>query len=132
MATPQPMPVIPLEYEHPTVAAAARPGRALRVLAIVTWTACVVAWALIVNVDVETVVASGPIIAILGGMLGIRGLLERRYGFAVLGAAHIAICLLFVVLVNLFQWSPRDADKPFTVMGAMHVIGSGLGTAWLL
>jgi hypothetical protein len=130
--TPQPIPVIPLEYEHPAVAAVARPSRALRVSAILAWAACMVAWGLLACVDVETVIVTGPIIALLGGMVAVRGIIERRAGFTVLGAAHLGICLLFVVLVNLLRWSPREAFTPFTVMGAMHVLGSGLGSAWMM
>ena len=128
----QPLPVIPLEYEHPQVAAVARPGRALRVCVILAWAACVLAWMLIVGVDVISVIATGPIIALLAGMVAVRGLIERRAGFTVLGAAHLGICLLFIVLVNLFRWSPGEAQKPFTVIGALHVVASGLGSAWVM
>ena len=79
----------------------------------------------------HTVIATGPIIAVLGGIVAVRGVIERRAGFTVLGAAHLAICLLFVVLVNLLRWSPNEAAMPFTVLGAIHVIGSGVGT-WLM
>ena len=130
--TPQPIPVIALEYQHPAVAAGARPCRALRVSTFLAWAACMLSWGVIVWVDVHPVLVTGPIIALLGLMVGVRGIIERRAGFTVLGAAHVGICLLFVVLVNLFRWSPNDAFMPFTVMGAMHVIGSGLGSAWVL
>jgi hypothetical protein len=52
--TPQPIPVIALEYEHPAVAAVARPSRKLRVSVILAWTVCVIAWGLIACVDVHT------------------------------------------------------------------------------
>ena len=132
MIMTQPIPVIALEYEHPQVAAVARPGRALRVSVILAWAACAVAWMLIVGVDVESVVVTGPIIALLGGMVAVRGLIERRAGFTVLGATHLGVSLLFVMLVNLFRWSPGEAATPFTVMGAMHIIATGLGSAWLM
>lgn len=67
MTTPNPMPVIPLEYEHPPEGAAARTSRALRIFTFGTWGACLIAWILIVCVDVESVIVTGPIIAILGG-----------------------------------------------------------------
>ena len=128
----QPVPVIALEYEHPQVAAAARPGRKLRGAAALAWIACAIAWLLIVGVDVETVIITGPIIAVLGLMILIRGIIERRPPFAILGAAHLGICLLFIVLVNLFHWSPGEATKPFSVMGAIHVVASGVATYWVV
>ena len=131
MATPEPLAVIPLQYENAT-AAQARPTKRLGIVAIAAWLACAVALGLIVAVDVESVMVTGPVITVLGLLLAVWALLEHRPPFLVAGAAHIAICLLFVVLVNVRQWSPREATLPFTVMGAMHVIGSGAGTAWLL
>jgi hypothetical protein len=131
-AAAEPVAVIPLEYEHPALAAAARPGRALRVSTILACAACAVAWGLIVGVDVESVIVTGPIISVLGLTLLLCGLIERRAGFTVLGAAHVGICLLFVMLVNLLNWMPRDAHKPFAVMGAIHVIASGLASVWLM
>jgi len=127
----QPMPVIPLEYEQP-VTGAARIGRALRVLVIITWAVCAIAWGLIVTVDVHTVMVSGPVIAILGVMIILRGLIEHRSPFIVVGAAHLGICLLFVTLVNWRHWSPGDATNPFMVMGAIYVLGSGVGGGYVL
>jgi len=127
----QPLPVIPLEYEHPAAGAMGK-ARALRVLAIVTWFVCALALWLIVAVDVESVIVTGPIIAILGAMITVRGLLERRSMFAIIGAGHLVICLLFVTLVNWRGWSPSEATKPFTIIGTLYVIGSGLGSGWAL
>ena len=132
MAEPAPVPVIALEYEHPETAAAVLPGKLLRATTILAWAVCALTWILIVSVDVETVVVTGWIIALLGGIVAVRGVIERRAGFTILGAAHLGICLLFVVLVNWRNWSPADAQMPFTVMGALHVLASGLGSAWLL
>jgi hypothetical protein len=127
-----PMSVIALEYEHPAVAAAARPSRMARVSVIAAWSVCAIAWVLIMAVDVETVIVTGPIIATLGLMILIRGIIERRAPFTVLGASHLGICLLFVVLVNLFRWSPAEATKPFVAMGTVYLIANGVVTLWLL
>ena len=132
MTMANPIPVIALQYEHPETAAAALPGKALRVTTILAWAVCAVAWTLIVSVDVITVVVTGWVIALLGGIVAVRGAIERRTAFTVLGAAHVAICLLFVVLVNWLNWAPRDAHTPFAVMGALHVIATGLASARVL
>jgi len=131
MTQPTPTPVIPLEYEQP-LPGATPVGRALRWFVIIAWLVCVIALGLIVNVDVETVIVTGPLIAILGLMVLLRGLLDRRSAFAIIGAAHIGICLLFVTLVNVWNWSPADATKPFTLMGMAHVLGTGVATAFVL
>jgi hypothetical protein len=128
----QPLPVIALEYEHPEVAAAARPGRKLRGAAALTWIACAIAWLLIIGVDVETVIIAGPIIAALALSIVIRGIIERRRPFTVLGSAHLGICLLLVALVNLFNWSPSEATKPFAVMGVIHVVATGVASYRIL
>jgi hypothetical protein len=128
----QPVPVIALEYEHPQVAAAARPSRKARVTVMAAWLVCALSWLLIVGVDVHSVLITGPVIAVLGLMIAIRGIIERRPRFTVLGAAHVGICLLFVVLVNLFRWSPGDAKTHFAVMGAIHVVASGVASYWIL
>ena len=127
-----PMPVIALEYEHPAVAAAARPSRMARVSVIAAWIMCAIAWMLIMAVDVHTVMVTGPIIAALGLMVVIRAIIERRAPFAILGAAHIGICLLFVALVNLLGWSPADATRPFVAMGTTYLIASGFASLWIL
>jgi hypothetical protein len=132
MTMTQPIPVIPLEYEHPATGALARPTGILRISTILAWAACAIAWLLIVWVDVESVIVTGPIIALLGTMVIVRGIIEQRSRHLIAGTAHLGICLLFVVLVNLRNWSPNEAAMPFTVLGAIHVIGSGVGTGWLM
>jgi len=127
-----PMPVIALEYEHPAVAAAARPSRMARVSVIAAWIVCAIAWMLIMVVDVHTAMVTGPIIAALGLMIVIRGIIERRAPCIVLGAGHVGICLLFVALVNLLRWSPADATNPFVAMGATYLLASGFATLWIL
>jgi len=128
----EPVPVIPLEYEHhDDTAARTRLGTGLQSLLIVAWAACAAGWAALVLIDTETVVISGAVIALLGIAMAVFGFRAGRRRYAWLGLAHVAICLLFVVLVNLLTWSPRDAHLPFAVMGAMHVIATGLASAWL-
>ena len=47
------------------------------------------------------------------------------------GVTHCAVCLLFTALVETFNWSPRQAELPFTVMGAGYVLASFPFTRWI-
>ena len=131
MAAAEPVRVIPLEYEHRDDSAArTRLGSVAQWLLIVAWAACAGTWAALLLIDTECVVVGGPIIAVLGIAMAATGFRARRPAYARLGLAHFGICLLFVMLVNLLTWSPRQAHLPFAVMGAMHVIATGLAGAW--
>lgn len=115
----EPIPVIPLEYEPAT----RKPSRwldVLRWLIPFTWLTCAIAWLLIVLADVETVVATGPAIC-SAGVIMMYGALRCRWPAAtVLGAAHVAICVLFFALVNLLNWSPGQATQPFAITGGIY------------
>jgi hypothetical protein len=85
------------------------------------WLLCLVTWFLIVLVDVEAVVITGPGIFAVGLLLALLGYRAKYISAAVLGAAYMAICLLFTALVNIFHWSPGAAEAPFTWMGAVFL-----------
>ena len=120
-----PLRVIPLEYAKPDDAA--RRLRRWRWISqcclILSWVCCAVALALIVYVEVESVLVTGPILFLLGLALLIGGVAMRRPLTASIGAAHCGVCVLFFALVNLLQWSPREAKWPFSVMGAVYTVG---------
>jgi hypothetical protein len=127
----EPVPVIPLEYEHhDDTPARSRLGQVAQWLLILAWAACAGTWAALVLIDTECVVVGGPIIALLGIAMAVTGFRAGRPGYSWLGLVHVAVCVLFVVLVNALSWSPREAHLPFTVMGAVHVIATGLASAW--
>jgi hypothetical protein len=128
----EPMPVIPLEYEHyDDTAARTRLGTRAQRLLIVAWAACAAGWAALVLIETETVVISGPVIALLGVAMTVTGSRAGRRAYAWVGLSHVVICALFVTLVNLLTWSPQEAHLPFAVIGAIHVIATGLPSAWL-
>jgi hypothetical protein len=115
-----PIPVIPLDYAKP---AEAGRRRYLRVAEIVSITACVIAWAFLTFVDVESVLVSGPVLFLLGAALFVGGLVHRDRRSVVFGAAHASVCLLFVGLVNLFGWGPSEAKHPFALLGGIYAMG---------
>ena len=125
-----PLPVIPLDYAHAHDARPRRLRTLTHILLVSAWLACVAAWLAIVGIDVESVMVSGPAIGALGLALVIAALLGRRAAPAIIGAAHVGICLLFFGLVQWRTWSPAEANLPFVAMGVVHIALSGLVTAW--
>ena len=129
----KPLPVIPLEYQQPGTSAQ-RFNRRTLVLLIVAWSVCAGAWLAVVTYDVESVLVTGPVIAALGVTLSVVGLRAPRRSalLPVIGAAHLAICLLCFGLVQWLSWSPREALIPFGVLGGIHVAVTGVASAWLV
>jgi hypothetical protein len=88
------------------------------------WVACAVALLLIILYDVESVLVTGPIIAILGLVAVALGIGARFSLVALLGVANCSICLLFFGLVLTLGWSPADADAPFAGMGLVFTVST--------
>ena len=88
---------------------------------VVGWVACLVALLLIIFVDVESVVGTGPVIFLLGLGTIFVGIRVRHPATWLLGLTHCAICVLFTALVNGLRWGPSDATTPFTIMGLVYV-----------
>jgi hypothetical protein len=88
-----------------------------RLAGALAWAAAAVTQVLIVTVDVESVVVMGPVIFLLGVATIVSSRRSRYPRAAWLGVAHVGVCVLFVALVNVFDWSPRDAEWPFGIMG---------------
>jgi hypothetical protein len=88
------------------------------------WIACAIAFLLILFFDVESVLVTGPIIALLGLLAIFLGIAGGCLPIILLGAADCAICLLFFGLVLLLGWSPGDAYLPFASMGLLYTAGT--------
>lgn len=80
------------------------------------------AWLAIPLITVESVLFSGPILAIVGLATTIYGIRHHYPQVTTMGAAHVAICILFVSLVNLLGWGPGAARVPFMLMGAIYIL----------
>lgn len=124
-AANEPIPVLPLEYAKPPTGVPLRSRRWLvtaNIALIVAAMDVLVGWVLIFLIDVETVLATAPILFAAGLILILAC---RKVGMLlgiILGLAHCSICLLFTMLVNVQHWGPRDATRPFTVMGGAYLI----------
>ena len=114
----EPMRVLPLEYS--TISGEHRGHPRLWLLAHSAWIICLISTLLIVGVDVESVIVTGPVIAAAGVTLLISAVRVRSTPHILLGATHVAICLLFFVLVQQFQWGPHQAARPFAIMGTFY------------
>lgn len=126
-----PAPLKVLEYHVPL---AGEPGAGRwswvgRWTAALAWAACAAGTALIFW-EVESVMATGPVLLILGVLLTVAGLVARRTLWALLGSGHVAVCVLFVALVNLRDWSPRQAEAPFEAMSVLYTLASA-APSWL-
>src|SRR5688500_1027572 len=124
VAAPAPVPVIPLALDYADATGRRRRLwlRAGRYAAAFAWLLCAAAWVLLRFVDVETVLVTGPALFLVGTAALTAGLAARRRLLASLGAAHCAVCVLFVALVRLRTWGPDDARDPFTWMGAAYML----------
>ena len=108
--------VVELDYAPP------EPRVRRRWILILAWLAAVTTLlgTLLIYVEVETVIGSGPALAGLGLVLLTLGLMRRSPGACLLGALHIAVCLLFFGLVFFNSWGPRQAEVPFRILSPAY------------
>jgi hypothetical protein len=100
-----------------------RLARLLRLAMVAAAIDGIVAW-LLLFVEVESVLVTGPILCVLGAILVLGSLPIRfRQGW-ILGAIHCGICGLLVILVNTLNWGPGHAKIPFINIGAIYLVGT--------
>jgi hypothetical protein len=117
----EPLPVISLEYAAPD--AARRFAVALPVCEACGIAACAIAFALLFA-EVELVLATGPLIFVIGAAMVGMGVHRRDWARVGLGAGHLGVCALLIGLVNLLNWSPGEAEVPFKWMGGCYLIAT--------
>lgn len=120
----EPIPVIPLEYAKPsTLPRLERRWLVVAQFALVLSAVDVlVGWLLIWMIDAETVLATAPILFLLGLLLIVASWRLRLMVTVMLGLAHCSICLLFTMLVNVQNWGPRQSTTPFTIMAGAYLL----------
>jgi len=123
-----PLPVIALEYAPDPTGHLPRIRRWLRFLTHATWMTCILAWLLILWPTVETVIISGPLIAVLAIAMFLLASRARAQRHMILAAAHAGICLLFFMLVQELHWGPQAARVPFAVIGGAYAAAAALAT----
>lgn len=113
---PQARPVLPLEYAPPEAARRLWPDRVLFWSSWVSAVAVGVGALLIPIISVETVLVSGPVVAIFGLLMLLTAVQTQRLMLLIVAIGHVGICGLFVALVNVFHLGPGEAKGPFLVM----------------
>lgn len=117
---PSPPQVVVLGYAR-TPAPPRKRQITLLVLLPAAYAACAVALALITMVDVESVLATGPLIFGLGLSALVVAATSRTWLAMAVSIGHCSICLLLFVLVVLLDWGPSQAERPFQAMGCIYL-----------
>ena len=115
----EPLPVIPLAYALPDESAR-RFRMALWVCEVLGLAVCAIAFALLYP-KVESVLVTGPLIALIGSAMVGMAVHRRDWARVGLGAGHIGVCVLLIALVNLLNWSPGEAEMPFKWIGGCYL-----------
>ena len=72
-------------------------------------------------VDVETIVATGPILSVFG-IFGTIACVRKRYDFgALIGASGPVISVAIFLIIQLFNWGPTEAQEPVPLIGAVYM-----------
>jgi hypothetical protein len=70
--------------------------------------------------EIESIVASGPILALVGILICFLAYRERDRSGILLGSSAISLCVLVFLLIFLNRWSPEQATKPVTVVSWVY------------
>jgi hypothetical protein len=126
----EPLPVIPLAYAVPDDSAR-RFRMALRVCEALGLAVCAIAFTLLFA-EVESVLVTGPLIALIGSAMVGMAVHRRDWPRVGLGAGHIGVCVLLIALVNLLHWSPGEAEMPFKWIGGCYLTATACASVALL
>jgi hypothetical protein len=127
----EPLPVIPLDYQKPSEGEArTRLWRRLNRIALVAGAAVALGgWVAVIS-DVHAVLVAGPLLLCIAAVMVVGGLWRKQPWIWGIGLAHCGVCLLFVALVNLLHWGPRQAQEPFRTLAAAYNLLSVPVTVW--
>ena len=123
----EPVPVIALEYANPAIDPSPTWRRIVRVTHWVALGACALGTIVIAVLTTRYGVLSGLVIGPAGVLLVIGGAIGRDGWAILLGIGHVAVCLLFMLLVNLLPLNPDTAHVPMSIMGSVYT-----AAAWAL
>jgi hypothetical protein len=63
-------------------------------------------------IEIESIIFSGGFYVLIAILVGVFGLIGRDYWSVVLSAAAFTFALSILLLINIKEWSPGDADGP--------------------
>jgi hypothetical protein len=79
--------------------------------------------------EIETILGSGPLLAIAGSLHAIAGHRRGRLSAILMGYSAPVFCLAIFVLINLKEWGPGAAQDPVSALAVGYLIP--LVIAWL-
>jgi hypothetical protein len=72
-------------------------------------------------VDVHTIMATGPVLSIVG-IFGTIACVRNRYYFgAVIAASGSIISLAIFLIIQLLNWGPAEAQEPVPLIAALYM-----------
>jgi hypothetical protein len=79
--------------------------------------------------DIESILGSGPLLAIVGGLHAIAGHRRGRSSAIFMGYSAPAFCIAIFLLINIKEWGPDAAQDPVSTLAVIYLIP--LVAAWL-
>jgi hypothetical protein len=90
---------------------------ALRILLAID-AAVVLLGTVAIGFEVRSVLAVGPVLALVAAITLVRAIVLRHWPAGVAAAGHLMVCGLFRGLVFALHWGPEQAARPFRWMSA--------------
>ena len=82
--------------------------------------------------DIESILGSGPIFAVMGLLIGGIGFRTHNHPAAWYGISAVAFALLIVFLINFNEWGPAEAERPVTILSVGYGLVACPVTWWLV
>ncbi len=96
------------------------PKRQLRAALMTVTAVAVITW-VTQFIEIESVLATGPLLGCTALIVAVTGARARNRPAKVLAALFIAVVLALFWGVEFFDWSPRRARFPFAVVGTLSL-----------
>jgi len=79
--------------------------------------------------EIESILGSGPLLAVVGGLHAIAGHRRGRLSAILMGYSAPVFCIAIFLLINLKEWGPDAAQDPVSALAVAYLIP--LVVAWL-
>ena len=93
---------------------------------------CVVIVIAVEAFNIESIIGSGPIFALVGISIAFLAIRQRNFFVAIFGASAPLFALFIFFLINVLSWGPADADQPVQWMSAAYAFFALPYAVWLL
>jgi len=82
--------------------------------------------------DIESILGSGPIFAVVGLLIGGIGFRTHNHLAAWYGLSAVAFALLIVFLISHNEWGPAEAERPVIILSVGYGLVACPVTWWLV